>query len=307
MKKIKLLTLWLLTLIWLGSFCNADYTNPSRTEYSFNTAENRIYFEFTVNSWVVCYMPQWYWTNSNFKLAFLSWWFDNNSNLFPSTYYWYNMYCFDESFWIKYIWDWTLTNTNRFYIFNWILSNSFLESCQSEECDYSDYVPLSDYNTCLSDLNTATWNYQSCQSSISWYVNSLNNCSSNLNQCSTSLSSCLSANCPNNTWSVSWSALFINNIQHIWAPIIRMTIPEELSWDYAYTDSGNNMDIEIEGYNVDYDYINWVVNIQKYKPTTEDFTNIVSNLWSYFKILVFLLFAFIVIKWITKPFKSKLK
>lgn len=116
------------------------------------------------------------------------------------------------------------------------------------------------------------------------------------------------SNCPVCSGGVSnWSSLFINNIQHLGASSIYMSIPEEISWDYSYSNSWEIMEIDVEGYNVDYDYINWVVDIQKYKPSSEDFTNIIGNLGLYLKILLFLLFAFILISWIRKPFRSKLK
>ena len=287
MKKIKLLTLCLLTLIWLGSFCNSSqlsvvYDSVSNTPATWTVSVNWNY--------VYCFYANYNTSTRKFNITYQ--WITVNVPISS------NMICFSPD-----------NNYNSFdYEFIGSSYNvlNYLRIYEAEICDYSDYVPVSDYNSCLSDLNIATWNYQTCQSSISWYVNSLNNCSSNLNSCSTSLSSCLSANCPNNTWNISRSALFINNIQHIWAPIIRMTIPEELSWDYAYTDSGNNMEIDIEGYNVDYDKINNIVDIQSYKPTDEDFSNIIWLLADYMPILIIFVWLLFIYKFLTKSFKSKL-
>lgn len=153
-----------------------------------------------------------------------------------------------------------------------------------------------------------------CEEWFLWYTQS--QCESEYNLIpisSITQSYCVSNNlCPtipdNECWTWEfndWSALWINNIQHLGASNIFINIPEEISWDYAYTNNDNNMNIDIEWYNVDYDYINWVVDLQKYTPTSEDFTNIVSNLWSYFKILLFLVFAFLIIRWIKNIFKSK--
>lgn len=287
MKKIRLLTLWLLTLFWLGSFCNSELlsttfnnvggsswtwelvfdTNSVYCIYaSYNNSNRRVFVDFQNFSWYVNTHAMNPW-----PLCFNVW---NNDNILK--------YEFQGGSYVQ------------LYYFKVI---------EYTVCDYSDYVPVSDYNTCLSELNTATWNYLSCQSSISWYVNSLNNCSSNLNSCNTSLSSCLSANCPNNTWDISWSALFINNIQHLWSPVIRITIPEEFDRDYAYTDSWNNMEIDIEGYNVDTDYISWIIDVQRSKPSSEDFNSIISDVLPLFvPWLVIILFIYFVFKFIKKIF-----
>ena len=106
------------------------------------------------------------------------------------------------------------------------------------------------------------------------------------------------------TWS-DWSALYINWVQHDSAWIIDIDISEDISWDYELTWSQFNLDII--WYNVDYDKINQIVSIQEYKPTSWDFTTVVSSLVPYMKILVFVLFAYIVIRRLKKPFSSKLK
>ena len=117
--------------------------------------------------------------------------------------------------------------------------------------------------------------------------------------------------CPSNGWVCSSltgvSTLYINDILHVWSPFIYMNIPEEIGWDYAYTQWGTNMFIDIEWYNVDYDKMHEILEVQNYKPTSEDFSQVVSNLTPYVKILVFVLFVFIIWKWIKGGFKSKLK
>ncbi len=106
-------------------------------------------------------------------------------------------------------------------------------------------------------------------------------------------------------WTWGYSQLYINNILHIWASNIIMNIPEEIDWDYAYTAWGQNMNIDVVGYNVDYEKIDEVVQLQNYKPTSEDFQKIIWLLAPYTKIIVFFVFLFIVWAWIKKPFKSK--
>lgn len=88
--------------------------------------------------------------------------------------------------------------------------------------------------------------------------------------------------CPIYTWneesSWNWSALYINDIQHIWAPLINITIPEEFDWDYIYTWNWDEFDLDIKWYNVDTAYIDWIITTQKTLPNNTDFSNIISGL-----------------------------
>lgn len=106
------------------------------------------------------------------------------------------------------------------------------------------------------------------------------------------------------TWeSNNWSALWINNIQHLGASNIFINIPEEISRDYAYTNNDNNMNIDIEWYNVDYDYINWIINNQNTKPSTDDLNSIITKVLPLFvPWLVIILFIYFVFKFIKKIF-----
>lgn len=109
------------------------------------------------------------------------------------------------------------------------------------------------------------------------------------------------SDCPN----VWVSNLFINDIFHPGAFNIIMNIPEEISRDYAYTNSWYNFNLDIEWYNVDYEKMQSVIDLQSYKPSSEDFTQIVWLLAPYTKIILFFVFLFIIWAWIKKPFKSK--
>lgn len=101
------------------------------------------------------------------------------------------------------------------------------------------------------------------------------------------------------------STLYINNILHVWSPNIYMTIPEEIWRDYEYTQWGTNMLIDVEWYNVDYEKMQSVIDQQNYKPTQEDFQNLILILWPYSQIILFFVFLFLIWAWIKKPFKSK--
>lgn len=102
---------------------------------------------------------------------------------------------------------------------------------------------------------------------------------------------------------ISRSALYIDEIQHESAPVINITIPEEIDWDYTWNEEW--FYIWINWYNVDTEYIDSIIRTQNYKPTSEDFTNLVWTLAPYSKILIFCVFLFIIWAWIKKPFKSK--
>lgn len=100
----------------------------------------------------------------------------------------------------------------------------------------------------------------------------------------------------------NWSALWINNIQHLWAANLFINIPEEIWRDYAYTNNWNNMNIDVEWYNVDYEYIEWVINKQSYIPTSEDLSNVFSNLGLFWSLLVVCLFVILVFYMFKKIF-----
>lgn len=141
-----------------------------------------------------------------------------------------------------------------------------------------------------------------CSEAISWAVASCNNqlttLSWNYNSCLWELSSCMSNSWSSCSWSwTNWSALFINNIQHLWKPIINITIPEEINWDYNST--WDLFDLNVVWYNVDYDKINWIINLQNTKPTEEDFNKIVSEVvpllvpWLFIIAFIYFVFRFI--------------
>ena len=75
-------------------------------------------------------------------------------------------------------------------------------------------------------------------------------------------------------WLWGWSALYINDIQHVGAPIINITIPEEFNRDYTWTD--DQFDLDVKWYNVDTDYIDWIITKQTTLPNNTDFSNIIS-------------------------------
>lgn len=111
------------------------------------------------------------------------------------------------------------------------------------------------------------------------------------------------ANVLDYSWDIQWSSIFINDIQHNSSENINITIPEEINRDYTWDEE--NLYIYVNWYNVDTEYIDSIIRTQIYKPSSEDFTNVVWLLAPYSKYLVFLLFVFIIWAWIRKSFKSK--
>lgn len=162
--------------------------------------------------------------------------------------------------------------------------------CQSEY----DLVPSSDLSTCESSLSD-------CQTSLSGWDNTLNNCSNNLLSCQSSLSSCIQSNCPFDTWSVQWSALYINNIQYLSSPIINIDIPENINWDYSIT--WDTFDLYV-GSGYDVEYIESIIDINSYRPTSEDFTSVfVGGLSLIMPYIIFVLFLVFMRKLIKRIFK----
>lgn len=101
------------------------------------------------------------------------------------------------------------------------------------------------------------------------------------------------------TWDISWSSLYINEIQHLSSENINITIPSEISRDY--TGDENNFELVINWYNVNTEYIEWIIENQNAVPSTEDFNNIITYLLPLFvPWLVLILFIYFVFRLIKK-------
>lgn len=114
---------------------------------------------------------------------------------------------------------------------------------------------------------------------------------------------CSSSDC--STWDLTpWvSNIFINDIFHPWAFNVIMNIPEEIDRDYTYTNSWTNFNLDIVGYNQDEEYIQSVIDVQSYKPTSDDFTRVFSNISNFGALLIACLFVILVFYMIKKVFK----
>lgn len=221
--------------------------------------------------------------------TFWQWWHDYSNDDYDLLCL-KNVNCSDRQIGFNFAWltsayfnsnwnDQWLACTPYWTIYMSVYSNCSVEIYWIKYNDYTSQQCQSEYN--LIPINEVDSSY--CQSNNlcpSWWTPS---------------------DCPN----VWVSNLFINDIFHPGAFNIIMNIPEEISRDYAYTNSWYNFNLDIEGYNVDYEKMQSVIDNQSYIPTEEDFQNIISILTPYTKIIVFFVFLFIVWAWIKKPFKSK--
>ena len=245
----------------------------------------------------------------------------------PASWRWWNNIQTDGSYWYS-TQRINITSTRNFTVNNYDFT-CFHKSTQDASCVYSQDWWTNRVLTSLTSLScvdtstfTIKWN---CWDTYFFYFKVWqwiipNNTMSSLecqteynlipissvdqNYCTTNNLCPTCQVCP--VWSWSISTLYINDILHVWSPFIYMNIPEEIWRDYAYTQGGTNMFIDVEGYNVDYEAVQDIIDQQNYKPTQEDFQNIIALLGPYWEIIIFFVFLFIVWAWIKKPFKSKL-
>lgn len=101
------------------------------------------------------------------------------------------------------------------------------------------------------------------------------------------------------TWT-NWSSLYINDIQHNSASTIDISIPEEISRDY--TNENDLFNLDIQWYNTNTEYIEWVINKQNYIPTSQDLSNVFSNLGLFWSLLVVCLFVILIFYMVKKIF-----
>lgn len=289
MKKILLsLFVW---LIWLLNFWYCDLLTTELSNWTFTQWTNVVLYQslspwksycisinrsscmFTQISYISIWVPWWNWANYNVVTP--QWW----------TVSLWKYLCFYNyvNNWTNLIvttnWQWSCTNSySLLEVWNFTDWSSSCPDCPVCDDPYTSLECQTEYS--LIPISTVDENY----------------CVDNL--------LCPSSDCSVCPWSWdNWSALYINDIQHLGKPIINITFPDYLDWDYTSTWDIFNLDIV--WYPVDTEYIDWIIRTQNYKPTSEDFTQLVWMLAPYSKYLLFLLFIFIIWAWIKKPFKSK--
>lgn len=190
--------------------------------------------------------------------------------------------------------DWVWVSSNFMYWITYINYNvlqSYFQSwyilpseCPSSSCptcpnQYTSLECQTEYN--LIPIENVTENY----------------CTSNFNLISPS-------DCPVSwwTWDINWSSVWINNQQVVWSPNIFLNIYDKLDWSQTYVNQ--DMYIDVNGPEGDEEYINWIIGINTYRPTSEDFTTVfVSGLTLLFPYIVITLFVLFIRKLIRKIFK----
>lgn len=138
---------------------------------------------------------------------------------------------------------------------------------------------------------------------LSWYI-----LESDITQwyCETQFDLISPEDCPSSwTWSwsgdIMWSSFWVNDRQILWGSNIYLYIPDWLDWSYTYVDQDLQVDVVNEG---DEDYIEDILTVQSYHPSSEDFT--VSFVWFLTLVLPYVivaLFCIFVFKIIKKIFK----
>ena len=242
------------------------------------------------NVWVVWMMGM----NSNQTYEFWKW----NSNVINMTNPTFCMlnrnscdYTATEN-WVSY----RLNENSKFTcIENVVVSNSKWVSVHNNKSSYCEWVYMFfDWDTF--DIEMSSLDCQTQYNLIPISSVDQNYCTTN-NLCPSS--SC--PVCPVGSWWVS--SLYINDILHVGAPFIYMTIPQEIGWDYEYTQWWTNMLIDVEWYNVDYDKIEDIVNTQSYTPDEYDLNSIITNVIPLFVPgLVIILFIYFIFRLIKKIF-----
>lgn len=304
----------LIAIFWLLFACfssaEPDFTLPwQRPSIYTNTISTNNYAYSLINwplfywNWYsVCVSPQAYHTNSTnfwfFKCNRAIWtstnmyndnsctllfefWASNSSN---SEILSADMYCYfidseTANFWFARQNTWSTTQLRLSYTFlNYNSLKNYFNSWYILPSDCSSSSMSS--NECQSEYNLIP-----IDEIDSAYCESNNLCSSSSDP----------IDCPN----VWVSNVFINDLFHPWAFNIVMNIPQEIDRDYAYTNSWNNMNIDIVGYNVDYEKMQEVIDTQNYKPNSDDLSTIVSQIvplfvpWLCIILLLYFIFRFI--------------
>ena len=214
-------------------------------------------------------------------------------------------------------WSYTITIfpesylTNYSYTYNCPTCNTSslenqLSSCQTtlSGCMSDLYNTENDLADAFDEIDYLSWELASCQNSsscdYSWYI-----LESEITTwyCETRFNMIEPSDCPNSSWSweIMWSSFRVNNFQVMWWRNIYLYIPEWLDWSYTYVDENLQVEVENEG---DEEYIQSVIDINSYRPTSEDFTSVfVSGLTLIMPYIVIVLFIIFIRKFIKKIFK----
>ena len=278
--------LFAVVALFIASFSNAEFVVNNYNKTIYTNQNNFIYFSDYSNPTYLCIQ--------NINNCKIDWWIHtsptNNtssqvmfrdtlaSGITPPLYcitqssdwFYINIVPRSSSCVIKVVWisnsDYTKAQCKSTY---WLIEDSECVGMTSLECQtqYS-LIPISSVDSSYCQSNNLCPSCPVCPEVSSWFSN-----------------------------------VYINDIFHPSAFNIIINIPEEIDWDYAYTGSWTNLNIDVVWYNVDYTYINDIVDTQNYKPSWEDLTNIVSSVLPLFVPgLVIILLIYFIFRFIKKIF-----
>ena len=293
----KLLLTFIIWIFWFISFCSADTVILSWENLNTNiyiTARN---FEFWNNDFNIncTFTPDnnsyWYiWWELKTVSPDLSLW----TSTYPDTYfdwtqpysltlnwkrqrpwgaYYYYSFLYIQLKIQQFVWTYHYTCTLQGTAIKWANSCPVCPTCPdpytSLECQTEyNLIPIEDI-----DINYCVWNWLCPNESWTWDF----------------------------SWDLQFSNIYINNILHPWRQNIFVTIPDYITWDYAFT--GDDFNIYVWSW-YDEEYINSIIKINSYRPTTTDFSDIfISWLTLVFPYIIVALFIVFVWKLLKRIFK----
>ena len=198
--------------------------------------------------------------------------FNNNINSWDNKFFWcFNLdpSLFTPEYIAIYNW-WTTNNTNvdiDYEIMKRTPENN--NWWWQQQCDYTDYELKSNIteNYCKNKFNNLI-DENDCNCENEWE-----------NECTWWIE--------NWTGEINWSSIFINNIQHNWAWLINITIPEEIERDY--TNQDNEINVDVLWYWYDQEKMQSMVNTQYYTPTPEDMNKLIWKIADFLPLMAIVL------------------
>lgn len=270
MKKI---LFWLLTLVWLCcSFSSAENLNISLQQVGWSSWTWSLTLD---NNSIYCFYASF---NNSSRSVLINFQWYNDKLPVSST----NVLCFSV---------WNSDNILEYEYVWWSYVNMFYYKVYSlGGCNYSWYVLESDI----------TQNY--CTNKFS---NLIDESDITQSYCEVEFGLIDPDNCPSSWWTgdILWSSFWVNDRQIEGASNIYLYMPDFLSWDYTYLNSGATLQIDVDNEG-DEDYINDLLTIETYHPSSDEFAvSFVGYLTLLMPYIIVTLFIVFVWKLIKKIFK----
>jgi len=275
------------TCPWNGWSCSVNDKLSDNILYSGNvslssSSYSNIFNYWDNGAWTYCIKL----TSSSAQtltFGFANWWTTTPSNLYTlyNDQYW-NWVCL---YWNKAYFNAKLNSSSNTVSYEVYKLTDLLSDdipCSTSSCDYSDYILLSDVtkNYCTNRYSTLIDE----DDITSWY-------------CETQFWLIDPENCPASGWTgdINRSSFWVDNRQIQGASSIYLYLPDFLTWDYTYLDSGATLQIDVEN-EWDQDYIQNILDIQSYHPDNDQFA--VSFTWFLYLLMPYIIITlFIVFVW----------